>query len=829
MKRATVTVVTLTLLTNVVSCRDNPSAPDGGTPSVFVVSEPVTQLGSALAGVSGTTAASASVGNAVYVSVPSGAFPGATLAEVAHRTSGFSVTRPMVDGGLDPVAVVAGVGDQLSIAIRDSSGVIGQTSNETAPASRRPTVVRTIPPRGKTDVPLNARITVVFSEPMNVATLASIRLLRDSAPVPGSVVSSVDGLRAEFRPATLLAANTTYVLFVPIGVLDLQSSAPERAVEVPFTTGSTVALASIVTDEPALVVVPGNGQVRTFEMNAILSAEGQFSGQFSIFYADKGWRVTGRVNCFAIVEGKSAWVAGVIETASHLTNTVGVEEGWRLADNGAPHLGESDQLSLAVDLNDDGGTAKDFCAATPLVDPLDGELELQGLVSGNIVVRGTTPVMPLPRSLRVAPDTIRMLPGAKYPLAATYNGRQVVDSEYIDVDWALADATGGIAVTPLGKRRGVVTITSDGTSGAATTTVVARIANRFADTTVVLVTERASFSSVSAGVTVTCALTNAGSPYCESGNARGELGDGGQCRIPECVANYSGFVGVAGGYTFTSISSGGSYSCGMTSAAAYCWGDIMLAGASSVLPIAFTPTRVADGMVFRSLSTGEGHTCALTQSDEAYCWGDNYRGQFGDGTRENQSATPRRFGGDRKFTSISAYHHTCALTADGSAYCAGASGFGQLGNGQTREIDPKQMPAAVIGGLSFAQISAGDRFTCAITKSGAPYCWGANRSEPGGPDKRAEPTAIKLPEGAALTEIASGYTGACGRTSVGVVYCWGLANVDGDILPPTRVPGNLQFTSLTVGNLRACGMARDAAAYCWSFPALQPKKLAGQR
>ena len=38
------------------------------------------------------------------------------------------------------------------------------------------------------------------------------------------------------------------------------------------------------------------------------------------------------------------------------------------------------------------------------------------------------------------------------------------------------------------------------------------------------------------------------------------------------------------------------------------------------------------------------------------------------------------------------------------------------------------LPSAVLGGLSFAQVSAGDRFTCARTPGEAAYCWGDNHS-----------------------------------------------------------------------------------------------------
>jgi alpha-tubulin suppressor-like RCC1 family protein len=71
--------------------------------------------------------------------------------------------------------------------------------------------------------------------------------------------------------------------------------------------------------------------------------------------------------------------------------------------------------------------------------------------------------------------------------------------------------------------------------------------------------------------------------------------------------------------------------------------------------------------------------------------------------------------------------HTCGLTTRGAAYCWGYNGYGQLGDGTTTDSD-ENGPQAVIGGLKFASISAGDYHTCALTARGAAYCWGYNGS-----------------------------------------------------------------------------------------------------
>src|SRR5664280_2963796 len=69
------------------------------------------------------------------------------------------------------------------------------------------------------------------------------------------------------------------------------------------------------------------------------------------------------------------------------------------------------------------------------------------------------------------------------------------------------------------------------------------------------------------GYAHTCALAPSGQAYCWGRHASGQLGDGsGTNRLTPVAVQQ-------GGVTFTSITAGAYYTCGLTSAgAAYCWG-----------------------------------------------------------------------------------------------------------------------------------------------------------------------------------------------------------------------------------------------------------------
>jgi alpha-tubulin suppressor-like RCC1 family protein len=104
---------------------------------------------------------------------------------------------------------------------------------------------------------------------------------------------------------------------------------------------------------------------------------------------------------------------------------------------------------------------------------------------------------------------------------------------------------------------------------------------------------------------------------------------------------------------------------------------------------------------FANLAADGNHTCGLSITGAAFCWGRNFSGQLGNNSTVN-SQTPVAVslpGGVTGFVSIAAGDdHTCALTGTGAAYCWGLNNFGQVGdNSQTDRLTPQP----VSGGLTF--------------------------------------------------------------------------------------------------------------------------------
>ncbi len=272
-----------------------------------------------------------------------------------------------------------------------------------------------------------------------------------------------------------------------------------------------------------------------------------------------------------------------------------------------------------------------------------------------------------------------------------------------------------------------------------------------------------------------------------------------------------------------SIVAGGMHSCFMNAdGRAFCWGnnDRGQLGDGSTARAAM-PLLVGADARFAAVVAGLSHSCALTRDGAAWCWGSNDHGQLGDASAGKRSG-PVRAAAPHRFRTIAAgAAHTCGLDADGIAWCWGSNSHGQLGDSINRD-SAVPVPAGV-GETQFASIAAGWNFTCGIGTSGHASCWGENSAGQlgdGTTTDRDRPAPVR--SDLAFISIGAGSAHACGVTAQHEVYCWGR-NTNGqlgdgttiDRTTPVRVSGSVHFASITAGAVHTCAVADDGAAYCW--------------
>jgi alpha-tubulin suppressor-like RCC1 family protein len=205
--------------------------------------------------------------------------------------------------------------------------------------------------------------------------------------------------------------------------------------------------------------------------------------------------------------------------------------------------------------------------------------------------------------------------------------------------------------------------------------------------------------------------------------------------------------------------------------------------------IAIYPYSIASVSKLPSIAAGVNHTCALTTTGGVYCWGDNGYGQLGNNSISNSHVPVQVVGagGSGFLSGIASItvgdFHTCAVSTTGAVYCWGLNGSGDLGNNSTTNSD---VPVQVVGvggsGLlsGIASIAAGFGHTCAVSTTGGVYCWGYNGDGQLGANWSTEsnvPVQVVGVGGSGLlsgiASIAGIYDHTCAVSTTGGVYCWG--------------------------------------------------------
>ena len=818
------------------SCSE-PSGPCADCPaSGSIVSNPIQ---TSIVATTGTLPSSStfSAEPLVYVSLPPGTVPNGARASIQRVGDSTAFATAVVDGGFDPVPIVANAGDVISVEVKNASGVVLVQLSTTVMPTRPPVVVRAYPPPKKRDVPLNTAIVVVFSEPVEPSTLTPSSIaLRRGADAVGGTVSLLEGSQtiAVFRPNDQLAPNTDYRLVVTDAVTDLDGTPLAEGVTVDFTTGQSLSGPAVsIQISPDTVYLT---QSMTYQLTAtVRDAAGNMLLNLPLSWATNDTAgltasATGRVTALAPGFYLVTTSLGQLAGFARVIVRPGVPGALQITPHAAAVGASGDTILLTATVHDAFGRLLRYpdvswsssatgAAVVERYEPGDGRVGL-GVVTGVALGTATitarsgaatdsisvTVVPPPPvASVTIGASPARLLVDLPRQLSATLRdandrvllGRQIAwttDNPAI----ATVDATGMVR----GRSEGLIHViaTSEGVSDTVRIPVIA-----------------IHLQSIIPGRYHTCAVATDGAAYCWGDNLYKQLGD--STVIPRLVP-----VPVVGDIVFSMVSTMAFDTCGLDLGGnAYCWGynNAGQLGNGSRGDTT-TPKPVTGGHVFTALRAGWQHTCGLTADGGVYCWGDNHYGELGDGTN-NSSYVPTLVAGGVTFSSISSWGpHVCALDQQGTAYCWGDNEAGELGTGSQAN---SSVPVRVNSDVLLSAVSTGGLYTCAISTDDTPYCWGNNSDgELGDGTKTNRNVPGVVSGGLHFVTIATGDAHTCALTADGTAYCWGR-NGDGELgngsttgsTTPVAVAGGHQFSAISAGGLHTCALAVDGVAYCWGY------------
>jgi hypothetical protein len=289
----------LNLVLKLSTCAVFLGCADGQGPAAVPVDGPQTRSplpalivsNPAVLGLSVSAGSQASLADAVvYASLPTGSVPEGEFVRFTNMATDAEITVTFVDGGFDPVPIPAVAGDSLRVEVQYAGDASPRLFQAKVPPRRAPIVVRSDPPARRSDVPLNARILVVFSEPMSGSAIGESAVVMTLAGqrVPATLAFADSAhVSVALTPNTPLDPGATYTLRISAALTDGDGEAVGVPASIQFTTqavggGTPVGTAGALDASFERTVPHVSGYYRQSEF--ILRAD----GTFALHYFDPG-------------------------------------------------------------------------------------------------------------------------------------------------------------------------------------------------------------------------------------------------------------------------------------------------------------------------------------------------------------------------------------------------------------------------------------------------------------------------------------------------------------------------------------------------------------
>ncbi|MCL2787921.1 MAG: Ig-like domain-containing protein [Micrococcales bacterium] len=359
------------------------------------------------------------------------------------------------------------------------------------------------------------------------------------------------------------------------------------------------------------------------------------------------------------------------------------------------------------------------------------------------------------------------------------------------------------------------------------------------------------FTAIAAGGGTGYALDESGDVWAWGYNGYGQLGNGTsgtttystrpvqvQAAPGETLPLFTAIA--AGDYTGYALDQDGHvWACGNNN-----WGQLGN-GTSGTTTYSTRPVQVqaATGQlpVFTTIAAGGGTGYALDVDGNVWAWGNNDRGQLGNGNSglpANSSRPVRVQAAPGEtlpvFTAIAAGQVTgYALDENGNVWAWGYNNYGQLGNGTTTSSTRPVRVQAATGTLpAFTTIAAGWVTIYALDEDGNVWAWGDNRDGQlgnGTTTSSSRPVLVQAATGKlpVFTTIAARYDTAYSLDENGNVWAWGHNEV-GQLGNGTQVnsawpirvqapPGETLPVFTTIAAAMYTGYALDERASVWAW------------
>ena len=332
----------------------------------------------------------------------------------------------------------------------------------------------------------------------------------------------------------------------------------------------------------------------------------------------------------------------------------------------------------------------------------------------------------------------------------------------------------------------------------------------------------ANWTSASTGGNHTVAIKVGGTLWSWGRNHVGQLGDGTAPLLkidPVQVGIDSDWVNLTTGFEYSAaIKSGGTL---------WTWGDNYYGQlGDGTIDNQTTPNQVGGDIDWASVASGGWHTVAIKDDGAGnrtlWSWGRNHVGQLGNGTVDDSNhSTPEQIGADNNWSSASVSDsHSVAINTDGELFAWGDNTYGQLGDGSTENNSTPEQ----IGLDTWSSVSASDYHTVAINSLGQLWVWGHNNHGQLGLGDTADRNTPTQIVGHTWLSVSTGDYHTIAVRSDNTLWAWGWNdhgqmgdNTTAEKHVPTQIGFAADWVSVSGGDFFSVAINGDDKLFAWGY------------
>ncbi|MBI5207493.1 MAG: Ig-like domain-containing protein [Candidatus Firestonebacteria bacterium] len=632
-----------------------------------------------------------------------------------------------------------------------------------------PKITNITPMNNAEDVPINTKITVTFSEPIDATTINQATLY--SEDINGTV--TYNGTVATFTPSEDLSYNRIYKIIINKNIKDIAGNKLESDYVWSFKTGDIPD-----TTSPKIIEVnPKNGS-ENIQLNTSITAA--FSEPIDIsainsstFYISGG--ITGKITYSGIT---LAFIPSTNLSSDTVYSLIITKDVKDLAGNAL----ESDYIwSFKT------GSITDITLPEIIeVNPLNGANNIP--INSNITVTFSEPI----NALSITTSTFYITLSENISGTVEYNGIAAIFKPLSNLS---PNTTYTAVITNSIKDLSGNKLKSDFSWSFTTGSIP--------DLTPPVITD---ISPLNNAVNVKCDA-NITAVFSEPIDAT-------TISIAAFYINngLTGEVSAAGNNTisfkpFTELSSNTIYTATIT--------DKIKDLAGNKLEKSYIWSFTTEMISWTSISAGKYHNAAIKSNGTLWTWGYNEYGQIGNGKTENKNI-PVKIGTEKNWMLVACGgFHTAAIKTDGTLWLWGNNKYGQIGNGKTENINA---PVQIGTEKNWIQVACGEYHTAALKSDGTLWAWGYNKYGQIG-DRTNENRLIPylIGKDKDWIKVTCGAYHVVALKSNGTLWAWGnyLNDQSEGHNDPVKISSDNDWEDISAGGYHTLAIKKDNTLWAW--------------